>query len=182
MCYLTQITYSTATGFFNEVIHITEVRNHLLRLFEENDITENYLLELYCDIKPDQYYNSNVFDDSEEYKYLNIYSILLKNMMNLMIKRKMSKEFIKRIKHLFYNYSVWSILMRRIQDWDKTENVLTKEMFFKRSFEKITKSYFIKNICRNKYLSVDMFIKLFEEYSEKKIIFPIFHKYFWKKT
>jgi hypothetical protein len=183
-CCLTQNGFRNVNVYIDvtKSISIGEINSRMEKLLENNiDIIDANLFQLYHKIKSEQY-RSDVTGGIAEYEYLIFYASLLKNMINILRKTKMSNKYLLDIfENLHFEYLVWYSLMERILDWEKVETILIKSFLFNRSFKKINNSIFVKRLYKNKKLNKneDEFIKIFEEYCFKKIKFPVLNKYFW---
>jgi hypothetical protein len=182
LCFLSQNNFSKDLYMgLEKGISIHEIKNHLENLLENNiELIDSELFNIYHIIKSDQYSEDNT-SGLIDYKYLKLFAQLSLCMITIMKKSKMSdKKLFKRLSCLYYEYSVWFFLMERLMDWEQVQNILNKNMFFKRTFKTIMNSILIKKLYKNKHIKTDEFIQIFEDYCRKKITFPIFSKYFWK--
>lgn len=181
-CYLTQNGFRNVGVYIGlkETISIASINSRIEKLLEDNiDIIDSNLFQLYHKIRSEQYYN-DVTGGIAEYEYLFFYASLLKDMINILEKTKMSNRYLLNIfKNLYFEYLVWYSLMKRILDWEKVETILVKSFLFKRSFKSMQNSIFLKKLYNNKKLNEDEFIELFEKYCFNRIKFPVLNKYFW---
>ena len=181
-CYLSQNNFSKELYIgLAKCISVIELKNYIEKLMDDNfDIIDSRLFKVYHIIKTDQYFD-DITGGLKNFKYLELFANLSLWMIKIMKKSKMAdKEIIQRLDCLYYEYSVWFSLMERLMDWEQVQNILIKEMFFKRTFKSIKNSIFINKLYKNKNINTDEFVNLFEAYCCKKITFPIFNKHFWQ--
>jgi hypothetical protein len=139
-CCLTQNGFRNVNVYIDVIksISIDEINSHIEKLLEDNiDILDVNLFQLYHKIKSEKY-RSDVTGGIAKYEYLIFYASLLKSMINILKKTKMSNKYLlNRLGDLRFEYLVWHSLMERILDWEKVETILIKSFLFKRSFKEI---------------------------------------------
>jgi hypothetical protein len=161
-CFLTDDAFKSGHKSPDE-ISIIDMEKQIEELLESNiDIIDNSLFTLYHKLKMEQYYNDPSAGVSN-YRYLNIFAELLKNMRGTQKKLKMiDKYFDKDIKELYYSYKLWFALMSRFQDWILVENILNKD--FRMKYTRIYNSLFFKRWNINKKQNIKESIEAFEKY------------------
>jgi hypothetical protein len=169
-CFLTDDAFTSGHKSADEV-SIIDMGKQIEESLESNiDIIDNNLFTLYHQLKMTQYYNDSSTGVSN-YRYLNIFAELLKNMRRTQKKSKMiDKHFDNDIKELYYSYRVWFALMSKLRDWVIVENLLNGE--FKMTYTKLYNSLFFRMWDKSKIQDNDRLIKLFKDYCAKKITFP----------
>jgi hypothetical protein len=179
-CFLTENAFRKEHDVAKKV-SIIDLKQHLEEILENNiDIIDNQLFRLYHTLKSEQYFD-DLSGGAGNYKYLALFSILIKNMYQIQKKEKLIDKYFKRdLRTLYYQYAIWFILMDKIQDWKKVEDILNKRFHFKRSFKAIYYGIFLKKLKYNREISIDEFIDLFVKYCRYEIIFP-FNKIYWQK-
>jgi len=180
-CFYTQNTFGKEHKVAKPIT-IFDVKNNLEVILEENiGIIDNRLFNLYNRIKSEQFFIDSS-SGTNNYKYLSYFGSLLKYMLDINKTIKLfDKYYKKEVEDLYYKYVIWFILMKRIKDWEKVENILNKDFHFKRSYKEITKSRFLNNIHYNKKINTDEYIKIFIEYVRFEIPFPIFYRKYGTK-
>lgn len=120
-------------------VSVADVKIQLKRLLEDNtEILDSGLFEIYHNIKSEQYFEYDITGSIADFKYLKLYAFLLKKMIGMQKKAKMTdKYFMKRLKYLYYQYLTWFNLMKYLMDWEQVEDILVQSFLFKRSFKSI---------------------------------------------
>jgi hypothetical protein len=164
-CFLTVDAFKSGHKSPDE-ISIIDMEKQIEELLESNiDIIDNNLFTLYHKLKMEQYYNDPSVSVSN-YRYLNIFAELLKNMRKIQRKLKMiDKYFDRDIRELYYSYKVWYALMSKYHDWVIVEKILNKE--FKMKYTRIYNSLFFRIWSGNKKQSMNESIASFERYCIK---------------
>jgi hypothetical protein len=156
-----------------EVVSIDRLKKEMKQILHNNiEILDNFLFRIYKKLESEKYFED--FSGGERDKeYLAVFGMFMKEFLRLVRKNKiLDKKSILEIEDIYYKYMLWFILLKKIKDWDKVNNILQSRQMFKRDIKKMVNSKFIDLWFKDYKIQGEYAIEVFNEYSRYEVIFP----------